>query len=65
MQEVTFLTVSEVAQALRVTPLTIYRAIHEGRLEAVRLGDSGPFRIPANALDAYAAPVRSHALLEA
>jgi len=57
-EQQSYLTVQEVAQALRVSPLTIYRAIHEGRLEAVRLGDAGPFRVPADAIDTYAQPVR-------
>ncbi len=61
-----FLTVHEVAKTFRVTPLTIYRAIHRGRLEAVRLGENGPFRVPAAAIEDYAQPAsRSHATLEA
>ncbi len=66
MDENTLLTVNEVAQGLRVTPLTIYRAIHGGRLEAVRLGENGPFRVPASAVEDYAQPAKgSHATLEA
>lgn len=60
-----YLTVNEVARALRIAPLTVYRAIHEGRLEAVRLGGNGLYRIPAASLDSYARPVRSHAVVEA
>jgi len=32
------LTVAEVAQQLRVVPITVYRWIQRGELEAVRLG---------------------------
>lgn len=63
-----YLKVREVADGLRVSPLTIYRAIREGRLEAVRLGGNGPLRVPASALETYALPVRgakAHAVLEA
>lgn len=47
-----FLTVGEVARRLRVTNMTIYTAIHEGRLEAVRVGRR-TFRIPVEAYRAY------------
>ena len=47
-----FLTVGEVAKRLRVTPMTIYTAIHEGRLDAVRIGRR-TFRIPVDAYRAY------------
>jgi excisionase family DNA binding protein len=53
-----FFTVSEAARRLRVEPLTIYRRIHRGDLEARRLGPHGPLRIEAAALDRFAAPVR-------
>jgi excisionase family DNA binding protein len=35
-----YLTVAEVAQQLRVVPITVYRWINKGELEAVRLGGS-------------------------
>ena len=31
-------TVKEVAQALKVSPITIYRMVGDGRLKAVRIG---------------------------
>jgi excisionase family DNA binding protein len=46
------LTVAEVAAALRVDVSTVYRAVREGRLRAVRLGGPGSsVRIPASALE--------------
>ena len=47
-----FLTVGEVAKRLRVTPMTIYTAIHEGRLQAVRVGRR-TFRISVDAYRNY------------
>jgi excisionase family DNA binding protein len=47
-----YMTVGEVAKKLRVTPMTIYTAIHEGRLEAVRVGRR-TFRIPVESYRAY------------
>lgn len=47
-----FLTVGEVALRLRVTKMTIYTAIHDGRLEAVRVGTRA-FRIPVRAYVAF------------
>lgn len=41
------LTVNEVAEAARVSKMTIYRLIHEGTLSAVRVGRS--FRVPLTA----------------
>lgn len=49
--EVRFLTVAEVAALLRVSKMTVYRLVHAGDLEAVRVGRS--FRVPKNAVDAY------------
>ena len=45
------LTVAEVATLLRVSKMSVYRLIHSGELEAVRLGRS--FRVPNSAVDAY------------
>ncbi len=46
------LTVPEVAATLRVDPSTVYRAVRNGNLRAVRLGGSGSaVRIPADALE--------------
>jgi excisionase family DNA binding protein len=49
-----FLKVGEVAKLLRVTPMTIYTEIHEGHLDAVRVGRK-QFRIPMAAYRAYVA----------
>ncbi len=45
------LTVAEVAQIMRVSKMSVYRLIHSGQLEAVRLGHA--FRIPQQAVDAF------------
>lgn len=39
-----FLTVFEVAAIMRVSKQTVYRLVHSGDLEAIRVG--GTFRIP-------------------
>ena len=43
-----FLTVAEVAEMMRVSKMTVYRAVHSGELPAVRMGRS--FRVPAQAV---------------
>jgi excisionase family DNA binding protein len=48
-----FLTVGEVAAALRVSNMTVYRLINAGQLKAVRVGRS--FRLRPEDLDAYLA----------
>lgn len=48
-----FLTVSEVAGALRVSNMTVYRLIGSGALAAVRVGKS--YRLPEDELDRYLA----------
>ena len=45
------LTVSEVADHMRVSSMTVYRLIKAGSLKAVRVGKN--YRIRANDLDAY------------
>lgn len=42
-----YLTVAEVAEDLRVAPMTVYRMIHAGALKAHRLGHR-TYRIPAS-----------------
>lgn len=49
--EVKFLTVAEVATAMRVSKMTVYRLVHSGELEAVRVGRS--FRVPEHAVHEY------------
>ena len=48
---VQFLTVAEVADAMRVSRMTVYRLVHSGELPAVRVGKS--FRVPQDALTTY------------
>ena len=48
---VKFLKVSEVAAALRVSRMSVFRLIHAGDLEAVRFGRN--FRVPEPAMNAY------------
>jgi excisionase family DNA binding protein len=43
-------TVTEVASALRVSKMTIYRMVHSGELAHVRIG--GSYRIPDDAVRA-------------
>jgi excisionase family DNA binding protein len=45
------LTVDEAAERLRVSRGTLYRYVRSGRLEAVRVGELGPWRIPSAALE--------------
>lgn len=45
-----FMTVSEVAEVMRVSKMTVYRLIHAGDLPAIRVGKS--FRVPQNAIAA-------------
>jgi excisionase family DNA binding protein len=47
------LTVSEVADIMRVSKMTVYRLVHSGELPAMQVGRS--YRVPAEALDAYLA----------
>lgn len=49
--EVRFLTVAEVAAAMRVSKMTVYRLVHNGELPAVRVGRS--FRVPEQAVHTY------------
>ena len=56
---VKFLKVSEVAAALRVSRMSVYRLIHAGDLEAVRFGRN--FRVPEPAMNAYLRGAYYHA----
>ena len=51
LSEVKFLTVAEVAAAMRVSKMTVYRLVHNGELPAVRVGRS--FRVPEQAVHTY------------
>ena len=44
-----FMTVAEVAEAMRVSKMTVYRMVHGGELPAVRMGRS--FRVPQKAVE--------------
>ena len=46
-----FLTVAEVAATMRVSKMTVYRLVHSGELNAVRVGRS--FRVPERAVHDY------------
>ena len=43
-----FMTVSEVADIMRVSKMTVYRLIHSGEMPAIRVGKS--FRVPESAV---------------
>jgi excisionase family DNA binding protein len=45
------LTVQEVATELRVSKMTVYRLIHGGEMDALRVGRS--IRVPEKELDKY------------
>lgn len=51
ISEVKFLTVAEVASAMRVSKMTVYRLVHSGELPAVRVGRS--FRVPESDVNSY------------
>ena len=51
LSEVKFLTVAEVASAMRVSKMTVYRLVHGGELPAIRVGRS--FRVPEQAVHDY------------
>ncbi len=49
ISELMFLTVAEVAAVMRVSKMTVYRLVHSGELDAVRVGRS--FRVPEDAVN--------------
>ncbi|GAA1683003.1 hypothetical protein GCM10009830_32750 [Glycomyces endophyticus] len=51
LDEVKFLTVTEVAELMRVSKMTVYRLVHNGEIAAVRVGRS--FRVPESAVKTY------------
>lgn len=53
------LTIQEVAQMMRVSPITIRRRIKEGNLSAVRVGRR--IRVPRQAVDELPEPIESKA----
>lgn len=46
-----FMTVAEVARRLRVSKMTVYRLLHGGEVESVKIGRS--FRVTEDAVDEY------------
>jgi excisionase family DNA binding protein len=51
LNDVRFLTVYEVATIMRISKMTVYRLVHSGELEAIRIGRS--FRVPETAVNQY------------
>ena len=51
LSDVTLLTVAEVAAAMRVSKMTVYRLVHSGELPALRVGKS--FRVSQDAVNEY------------
>ena len=56
LSDVRFLTVAEVATIMRVSKMTVYRLVHSGELEAIRVGRS--FRVPEQAVFGAATMLR-------
>lgn len=54
--DVQFLTVSEVAQVMRVSKMTVYRLVHSGEMPAVQFGRS--YRVPESAVTDYVKDAR-------
>lgn len=54
--DIRYLTVAEVAQIMRVSKMTVYRLVHSGELESIRVGRS--FRLPEQAVNGYLASAR-------
>ena len=51
--QVKLYTVSEVAETMRLSRMSVYRLIHAGRLPSLKVGSS--FRVTAAALDLFLA----------
>lgn len=51
VSDVKFLTVAEIATVTRLSKMTIYRLIHSGELESIRVGRS--FRVPEQVFEGY------------
>jgi excisionase family DNA binding protein len=46
-----FMTIAEVAEALRVSKMTVYRLVNSHAIHAVRFGRS--YRVPESAVESY------------
>jgi excisionase family DNA binding protein len=53
------LSVADVARRLRVSRHTIYRRVASGDLPAFRVGESGPLRFEASAVEQLLRPARA------
>lgn len=51
LSDVRFLTVAEAATIMRVSKMTVYKLVHSGELEAIRVGRS--FRIPEQSVNQF------------
>jgi excisionase family DNA binding protein len=51
LSDVKFLTIREVAVLVRLSKMSVYRLVHSGELDAVRVGRS--FRIPEQSVASY------------
>lgn len=51
-----YYTVKEAAEILKVTPMTIYRAVEQSQITVLRLGRT--IRIPESAFDAFLHPAK-------
>ncbi len=58
---VRLLTTREVADELRLSIDSVYRLIHTGRLQAFRIGEHGPLRVPQDSLAVLLRPARPEA----
>ncbi len=59
------LTPAQVATRLGVSRVTVYRRVWDGSLPAFRVGDTGPLRVEADAVEQLLRPALAHALEEA
>lgn len=51
LDDLKLLTVDEIATLMRVSKMTVYRLIHSGELEAIRIGRS--FRVAEQTVSGY------------
>lgn len=52
-----YVTVAEAAEILRLSPMTIYRMVNRGELDAIRTGVNGrTIRILASSMEAHQRP---------
>jgi excisionase family DNA binding protein len=58
--ETRFFTIGEIARIARVSKMTVYREVHAGRLESVRIGRS--FRIPEESVRRWLGDQLGHAV---